>query len=354
MAESCCPSTPLVILPEDVIFQILIWLPVQSLLRFKSVCRSWYTLIKSSHFIKRHITAITVDDKNSSRLGGTFICRHESLETQESTPSFYFLSEKGGFKKLEDLGKRLGFKDVRQFCALHMEDSVHGIICLFNTITRDIFLWNPATRQCRPLPKSSNGNPKVGYTHYDFVGLGFDVKSKDYKVIKVSYFEPEENDELIFYSPRKVQIYCLSTDSRRLIDSDFRIVSGCATMGRSLNGDKLACFTATREDCMIFKVWMLNDYNTVKESWSRLYTVDLMSPRLETRYGWCRILANSYSGKFGLMWGKTLVCYNSITDEFEDLGLGKGMKPSYVRATIYKESLVSVDAHSSATKAFSS
>ncbi|KAI3903336.1 hypothetical protein MKW98_031990, partial [Papaver atlanticum] len=58
MDESCCLSTPLVILPQDIIFQILIWLPVQSLLRFKSVCRSWYALIRSSHFIQRHITAI--------------------------------------------------------------------------------------------------------------------------------------------------------------------------------------------------------------------------------------------------------------------------------------------------------
>ncbi|KAI3969730.1 hypothetical protein MKW92_038767 [Papaver armeniacum] len=119
-------------------------------------------------------------------------------------------------------------------------------------------------------------------------------------------------------------------------------------------GDKLACITYSRECSMIYKVWMLNDYNTVKESWSKLYTFDLMSPRLKTSYGWCHILAISYSGKFGLTLGKTLVCYNSITDEFEDLGFGKGMKPSYVRATIYKESLVSVDADSSATKSISS
>ncbi|XP_026415340.1 F-box protein CPR1-like [Papaver somniferum] len=353
MDESCCLGTPIVVLPEDVIFQILIWLPVQSLLRFKSVCRSWYALIKSSHFIQSHITATAVDDMNSSRLGGTFICRHQLLETRKPTPSFYLLSEKGGFKKLEDLGKRLGLKDVRQFCALQMEDSVHGIICLLNTITRDIFLWNPATRQCRLLPKSSDGNPKVGYNHYDFVGLGFDVKSKDYKVIQVSYFGPKENDDLIFYSPRKVHIYCLSTDSWRLIDSDFRIQCGCPTTGQSLNGiyfHEAVDHIADPHQ----KVWILNDYNTVKESWSKLYEVDLMSPRLQTRYGWCRILANSYSGKFDLMLGKTLVCYNSITDEFEDLGLGKGMKPSYVRATIYKESLVSVDANSSATKDISS
>ncbi|KAI3900203.1 hypothetical protein MKW92_042463 [Papaver armeniacum] len=408
MAESCCFNTPLVILPEDVIFQILIWLPVQSLLRFKSVCRSWYVLIKSSHFIQRHTTTIAVNDKNISRLGSTFICRHQSLETQEPTPSFYFLSEEGGFKELEDLGKRLCFKDVTQFCALYMGNSVHGIVCMYNTITRDIFLWNPATRQCRLLPKSPNGNPKDGYSHHDFVGLGFDVESKDYKVIQVSYLESEGDRIMLpFYCPRKVQIYCLSTDSWRLIDSDFRIQCGFPSVGRSLNGiyfhqavdhiadphqtvilsvdlskekyqrklkipennfiqlesigDKLACVTFSRERSMIYKVWMLNDYNTVNESWSKLYIVDLLSPRLTTRYGYCGMLAISYRGKFGLIRGKTLVCYNSITDEFEDfgfgfedLGFGKGIKLFYFRASIYKESLVSVDANSSTSKALSS
>ncbi|KAI3943210.1 hypothetical protein MKX01_027508, partial [Papaver californicum] len=57
-------NTTLVLPPIDVIFQILIRLPIQSLLRFKSVCTSWYALIQSPHFIQSHATATTVDDNS--------------------------------------------------------------------------------------------------------------------------------------------------------------------------------------------------------------------------------------------------------------------------------------------------
>ncbi|PHT83831.1 hypothetical protein T459_12274 [Capsicum annuum] len=42
-------------LPEDLIlFNILLRLPVESLLRFKCVCKHWYALIKSPSFIEKH------------------------------------------------------------------------------------------------------------------------------------------------------------------------------------------------------------------------------------------------------------------------------------------------------------
>ncbi|KAF9623321.1 hypothetical protein IFM89_000810 [Coptis chinensis] len=43
------------VLPEDVVFQILVCLPVMSLFRFKSVCKSWRILIESSNFIDQQL-----------------------------------------------------------------------------------------------------------------------------------------------------------------------------------------------------------------------------------------------------------------------------------------------------------
>ncbi|KAI3914043.1 hypothetical protein MKW98_010855, partial [Papaver atlanticum] len=368
-------SMATLVLPEDVIFQILIWLPVQSLLRFKSVCTSCYSLIQSSHFKQCHATTTTTNvvDKNS-KFGNTFICQHETLVP---TPPFCLLSDEG-FKELEDLGKQPCLKDARQSGIIDMVDCVHGIICMYNRITRDIVLWNPATRQCRLLPKSSNGNPKIRHYHHDFVGLGFDVETKDYKMIQVSSLGPQnENWFGRLNIPRKVEIYCLSTDSWRLLDSDFRTHCCSQTLGQSLNGiyyhlgvdytaepdkyvilsfdlskekfpksDKLACITTPYEVSGFHKVWMLNDYDTGKELWTELYRVDVTSPKIQTGYS---ILAILWNGKFGLFIGRTWLLYNFITDEFEDLGFGEGFcSPT---AAIYKESLVSVDA---AAKAISS
>ncbi|KAI3850355.1 hypothetical protein MKX03_002389 [Papaver bracteatum] len=270
---------------------------------------------------------------------------------------------------------------------------------MYNRITRDIVLWNPATRKSRLLPKSSNGNPKIGNYHRDFVGLGFDVETKDYKVIQVSSLEPQnENWFGRLNIPRKVEIYCLSTDSWRLLDSHFGIHCCSAALGQSLNGiyyhlgadytaetdkyvilsfdlskekyqrelqipddnsptlqsigDKLACITAptwitipTDGECSGFyiKVWMLNDYhNLEKELWTELYRVDVMSPKIYTRCP--NILAILWNGKYGLFVGETVVLYNFIADEIEDLGFGEGMCLCTLTPAIYKESLVSVDA----------
>ncbi|RZC94490.1 hypothetical protein C5167_026221 [Papaver somniferum] len=46
------PSFP----TEDLLIEILLWLPVVSLLRFKAVCRRWRSVIESSDFIHRHAT----------------------------------------------------------------------------------------------------------------------------------------------------------------------------------------------------------------------------------------------------------------------------------------------------------
>ncbi|KAI3923621.1 hypothetical protein MKW98_011251 [Papaver atlanticum] len=268
---------------------------------------------------------------------------------------------------------------------------------MFNIFTRDIVLWNPATRQYRLLPKSLDVKPKDWYEDRDFVGLCFDVETKDYKVIRVSSYEPRyENGPIPGRNVlRKVQIYCLSSDSWRLVDSDFHTHRSGQVIGQSLNGiyfhegvdftadpivrsvilsfdlrkekyqrvvqipeqdnwfelesidDKLACITSPYDRTIfIYKVWTLNDYGTAKESWTEIYRVNFMTPEIEIRYGCCfdGILAISLNGKFCLLKYDSLLCYNSITDEIEDLGFGEGLHLPTLTATAYKESLVPLNA----------
>ncbi|KAI3943211.1 hypothetical protein MKX01_027509 [Papaver californicum] len=221
-------------------------------------------------------------------------------------------------------------------------DIVHGIACLYNKKTRDIVLWNPATRQWRLLPKSADGNPKKGYAHWDFVGLGFDVENKDYKVIQVSFLVPRNNYGVVvgIDVPRKVQLYSLTTDSWSLNGIYFHAGTDYTTDPNDKEkytgviqppennfhrlvsvGDKLACITATRGYDM----------------WTELYRVE---PRT---YGFGCMHTISWNGKFGLCRGKPLTCYNSVTNEFRDLGCGEGIE-LLEWANNFKESLVSVDA----------
>ncbi|GAU13076.1 hypothetical protein TSUD_173760 [Trifolium subterraneum] len=48
-------------LPDEIIFQILLWLPVKFLLQLKCVSKSWKTLISNPKFAKTHLQSITVN-----------------------------------------------------------------------------------------------------------------------------------------------------------------------------------------------------------------------------------------------------------------------------------------------------
>ncbi|KAI3881206.1 hypothetical protein MKX03_015911, partial [Papaver bracteatum] len=52
--EGSSSSNGDLLLVGDLLLQILVLLPVISLLRFKSVCKSWRAIIENTDFIHRH------------------------------------------------------------------------------------------------------------------------------------------------------------------------------------------------------------------------------------------------------------------------------------------------------------
>ncbi|KAI3854017.1 hypothetical protein MKX03_029292, partial [Papaver bracteatum] len=253
---------------------------------------------------------------------------------------------------------------------------------------RDIGLWKPATKQCRLLPKPlRNGN-----LHADFVGFGFDVENKDYKVLLVTSFKQQGWDQWRSLDcVRKVQIYSLSTDSWRWIDVD--LATHCPNVddykqGLYLNGnyfisgvdycyqdqkyqgvilsfdfnkesfrkflapaggdipssrliqlysvgEKPAC-TKCR-DFMFFEVWVLNDYHKEEECWTKLYS---LRPLLDCSFG---PFAFTRNGEFGFLMAEVFQLYNFASDEIEERIFGEGIDVCNV--DLYKESLVSISAN---------
>ncbi|KAL5100770.1 hypothetical protein RYX36_005097 [Vicia faba] len=54
-------------LPDDLIIEILLRLPVRSLLLLKCVCKSWKTLISDLQFAKQHLQSLTMDPSIANR-----------------------------------------------------------------------------------------------------------------------------------------------------------------------------------------------------------------------------------------------------------------------------------------------
>ncbi|KAI3833939.1 hypothetical protein MKX03_012357 [Papaver bracteatum] len=214
-------------LTEDLLIEILLWLPVVSLLRFKAVCRYWRSIIESSDFIHRHATF-----QNSTSKLGNFIFQYRPKNVIHANfrPHFFVLSSsRGSGHSVEDYGqwsyKNLGIsphlRDAEEYDMYdsyppqaNMVASCHGIICIHDPHIREIFLWNPATKKFRCLPKSLPLlEEEFGVLSSEFVLFGFDCETNDYKVVQITFFEI---DSVLVTTPEnKVQIYTLGSDSWR-------------------------------------------------------------------------------------------------------------------------------------------
>uniref|UniRef100_M1DLS3 Ubiquitin-protein ligase n=1 Tax=Solanum tuberosum TaxID=4113 RepID=M1DLS3_SOLTU len=132
-------------IPNDIIIDILAELPVKSLIRFKNVCRSWYSLVKDDKFIKQHYDT----HKNCKKF---FIVSTIHIKNQ-----FDFYHYTMDVPQLDSSSKAsliespvpidespTVYPDIQYF-------SSNGILLItyFDDI---IVMWNPTTRESRRIP----------------------------------------------------------------------------------------------------------------------------------------------------------------------------------------------------------
>ena len=186
-------------LPEDLVIQILIWLPVMSLLRFKCFCKSWCVLISSQNFITKHLLhnqTISNKNKNGSllllqRSSYDYVFAKLPYETLEISstqvlPSLYF-----GF----DMKVRVD-----------IIGSFNGLVCLHVEHPFNIILWNPATKETKVVPESRISYPQSKTSLLD-LGFGFDIKTNDYKVVMILNADDYSNHELTFLESDDAEMF---------------------------------------------------------------------------------------------------------------------------------------------------
>ncbi|KAL3506568.1 hypothetical protein ACH5RR_031950 [Cinchona calisaya] len=177
---------------EDVIIEILSWLPVKSLLRIRCVSKSWLSLISSPNFIKLHVTK-SFNNHEYTRHRLVF----RSLEVADNYYKFRF---KQGFfhptfydaqtTEPIDMDDSIGCNEdvfvgpsprMVYFPIVNIVGSYNGLICV--TSYGDIFLWNPSIRKSRKLP---NFPPRLNSNNvYEFYAYGYDESNDDYKVFRI-------------------------------------------------------------------------------------------------------------------------------------------------------------------------
>ncbi|XP_017222032.1 F-box/kelch-repeat protein At3g06240 [Daucus carota subsp. sativus] len=169
---------------DDLWTEIFLRLPFESLLRFKSVSKTWFSIISSHRFAISHLAIAPKDDQ-------ILIVHHEKGYPEDGEDghfSFYHLDSR---RILENLN----FPYSQGEYPFKPEDSELigsecGIACVSVCVSDwkaaknnyDLYLWNPATKQSKLIPPYA----LHGYHMSDAaLGFGFDHIDLDFKVVRV-------------------------------------------------------------------------------------------------------------------------------------------------------------------------
>ncbi|XP_048128052.1 F-box protein CPR1-like [Rhodamnia argentea] len=202
-------------LPHDVVVEILKRLPAESLLRFRCVSRSWRSTIDDPRFVALHLNHSALDASNRY-----LVClewRHRLcflLPNESLTLPFQSLIE---------------IPFVNPSNCYGFVVSSNGLIwvaeILSNGCCQTMYLWNLFTRKHKVVRGSCPEHQFFSKeTAHVVLGFCFDVRSNDYKIVRIIYF-PDDNRRY-FGGSTLVEIYSLSTDSWRSLECEVPSFSG--------------------------------------------------------------------------------------------------------------------------------
>ncbi|XP_024017828.1 F-box protein CPR1 [Morus notabilis] len=164
-------------LPFEVIIDILARLPVKHLLRLRSVCKPWRSLIDSLDFIHLHIGK-SIAAKSNLRL----LLRLDSRLFSVGGDDDDFFALNDAVELPHPLMCYSNEIKILGYC--------NGLLCIAN-VAEDIAFWNPSTKTHRLLPflpLDRTRDLRMSSRFYRVFGFGYDAVNEDYKLVRISQF----------------------------------------------------------------------------------------------------------------------------------------------------------------------
>lgn len=198
---------------EEIIEEILSRLPVKSLMRFKSVCKSWNSLISEPRFSKLHLKQ-SIDHHRTKLI---YLRGCSTTLAYEARTVDIPIEEARDEDDDDDVDV-----SVLAYC--------NGLFCF--GIANDAYLWNPSTKEPPRITAASPVEfPPSSTWASTFFGLGYRSESDDYELLRISMFNDPD------YSFRtEVKVYSRNSGTwRRIGDRAPRRVRGRLPPLDSLN-----------------------------------------------------------------------------------------------------------------------
>ncbi|KAF6997444.1 hypothetical protein CFC21_013664 [Triticum aestivum] len=161
-ASSVCAP----LLPDDMILEVLLRLPVKSILCFRAVCRSWAATLSSKEFCSLHMATSKATPPTPKLLMFSHATSFGSAAMYSCSPS----------SPIDDL--------LFTFVCPHSVEVVTpspccGLTLLYSDFAPAYYVCNAATRAIARLP------PHRVPTYRSSAGLGFDARTSEYKVVRL-------------------------------------------------------------------------------------------------------------------------------------------------------------------------
>lgn len=190
---------------EDAVHAILLKLPVKSLIRFKCVCKSWFALFEDSVFISKHLK-----NCENTRLMVIYSIVDETDPFDYPLELFLLYLD----ETLADLSSLI----IDPLLPVYgtAGGPYDGIFCIFGVDNR-FTLWNPATKEYRPVPKCRIVFPRYTKIFRTNIGFGRDPKNNESKMVLIFNLWDEKHNDLYDFS--QTAVYTLSTNSWRYFES---------------------------------------------------------------------------------------------------------------------------------------
>ncbi|VVB05892.1 unnamed protein product [Arabis nemorensis] len=194
-------------IPLDIVEEIMLKLPVKSLVRFKAVSREWRGAMESKCFEEKHMrykkslqggqasyVEIPLEKKGQINLQNLLLTSNGILQYASLYPPIMHLPPYYGFK---------------------ISASCDGLFCLYNIYTRVFHLVNPATTSHRILPDLISEVVVSGHVRHSLVaGIGRENSvSPRYKL--VCYFNDDNKKD---NESTRCKVFALDSNTWRYVD----------------------------------------------------------------------------------------------------------------------------------------
>nr|WRK57758.1 SLF2 protein [Citrus maxima] len=196
-------------LSDDLLIETLSRLPVKSLMRFRCVSKSWFSLVKDPNFIYKHLNR---DDNMRLMVRVTYENYDVTDPFNDLITCFFLLPDK--------TLTGLHFQDLEAEMKDHNPlGPCDGIFCFFEN--SNINLWNVSMNEYRVVPKHKAHLPCDTSIYCRNFGLGLDPMTNDFKMVLILTLYDSKRLSVHDFLP--VAVYSFSTNTWRDVESLFQM-----------------------------------------------------------------------------------------------------------------------------------